>query len=69
MCNQIVCRDCTYETPGELANLVGGPSGLVWGDHEGDMDWCLCVINVPETLNRAGLKWVQHHPSEFIVEA
>lgn len=69
MCNRVLCDERSYATPGELSDLVGGPQGLVWLEHSGEMDWCLCALDLPKTLNRAGLKWKHSRDlSIFLVE-
>ncbi len=57
MCTHVFCGETTCATPRQLADFIGGPEELVWLGHENEMDWCLCVIDVPETLNRAGFRW------------
>lgn len=56
MCTHVFCGQMACATPRQLADFIGGPQELVWLAHENEMDWSLCVIDVPETLNRAGLK-------------
>lgn len=69
MCDTVTYRDCTYETPRALSSLIGAPEDLVWRDRKGDLDWCLCVIDVPLSLNRARLKWKHVLSSNtFIIE-
>lgn len=69
MCNHVFCGERIYVTPGQLSDLVGGPRGLVWLGHAGEMDWCLCAIDLPTTLNRAKLSWKQDtDASTFTVE-
>lgn len=69
MCNHVLCVERSYATPRELSDLVGGPQGLVWLEHSGEMDWCLCALDLPKALNRAGLKWKQARDAElFVVE-
>jgi hypothetical protein len=69
MCNQVLCGDALCTTPRQVAVLVGGPDGLIWDDHQGEMDWCLCVIDLPKTLDRARLRWKQGSDSQtFVVE-
>jgi hypothetical protein len=69
MCNHVFCGDATLATPRQLASLVAGPAGLVWREHRWEMDWCLCAIDVPRTLDRAGLRWqLGATPETFIVE-
>jgi len=69
MCNQVLYGDTVCATPRQLALLVGGVERLIWLEHQGDLDWCLCVIDLPKTLNRAKLKWKQgSDPESFVVE-
>lgn len=69
MCNQVLYGDIICTTPRQVAPLAGGPDGLVWLDHQGEMDWCLCVIDLPKTLNRSKLRWRQDSdPEIFVVE-
>ena len=69
ICNEVVCGNLTYATPRQLASLLGGPWRLIWRDREGDMDWCLCVVDLSQTLDRAGLKWKQQRdPKIYFVE-
>lgn len=69
MCNQVLYGDLVCSTPRQLGPLVGGAERLVWTDHQGEMDWCLCVIDLPKTLIRAKLRWKQEaDPMIFTVE-
>ena len=69
MCNQLLHDGALCTTPRQVAVLVGGADGLIWNDHEGEMDWCLCVIDLPRTLDRAKLRWKQgSNPQTFVVE-
>lgn len=56
-CTHVFYLETACATPRQLADLIGGARKLVWLAHEDEMDWCLCVIDVPETLSRAGLRW------------
>lgn len=68
-CTHVFCAQTTCATPRQLADFIGGAQELVWLAHENEMDWCLCVIDVPETLSRAGLKWKRdRNPMIFRVE-
>lgn len=79
MCNSVIANGREYETPGQLASLVGGEDKLVWqstnpftrwpeGKDWRDLDLCLCGINLRETLTRAGLRW-RHgvDPMEYFI--
>jgi hypothetical protein len=69
MCPQVFWKGQSYATPRELMSLLGTAEDLVWTEHKDDMDWCLCVVDVPASLERAGLAWRSGtHPSEIIVE-
>jgi hypothetical protein len=69
MCDQVLYGDTVCTTPRQVATLVGGPDGLIWFDHQGEMDWCLCVIDLPKTLDQANLRWKQDiNPEIFTVE-
>lgn len=69
ICSTVTDQDCTYETPRALGSLIGAPEDLAWRDRKDDLDWCLCVIDVPLSLNRAGLKWKHARSSNtFIIE-
>lgn len=66
MCNSVVDGETIYETPRELATLVG-MDGLVWRDKNPfvnwsvgkdwhDLDLCLCGVDISASLGRVGLK-------------
>jgi hypothetical protein len=68
MCNSVHLRGREYQTPAELAGLVGGVEKLVWhtanpfrpwpeGKDWREMDGCLCPIDLEATLQQAGFKW------------
>ena len=68
MCNSVHHKGRWYNTPAELAELVGGADRLVWqetnpfirwpaGKDWHVMDECLCPINLEATFRRAGLTW------------
>ncbi|MCP2138306.1 hypothetical protein J2S28_005430 [Rhizobium sp. SLBN-94] len=42
-------------TPRQLASVLGNEDALVWNRHEGHMDWCLCAINIAESLRGSGM--------------
>jgi hypothetical protein len=69
MCNDILFKGTVISTPRQLARLVGGSEMLVWLEQEGEMDWCLCVVDLPATLERARLRWrLDRDSATFIVE-
>jgi len=66
VCNSVVDGGTIYETPRELAALVG-VDGLVWRDKSPfvnlpvgkdwhDLDLCLCGIDISASLARVGLR-------------
>ncbi len=68
MCNSVIAGGREFNTPRELASLVGGEENLVWkgfnpfarwseGKDWRDLDLCLCGIDLPATLERAALSW------------
>lgn len=68
MCNSVICDGVEYNTPRELATLVGGEEKLIWQDQnpfrpppkDGDwkkLDLCLCPIDLVATLEKAGLTY------------
>lgn len=69
MCGTVIHRGHIYETPRALGSIVGCSANLVWRERKDDLDWCLCVIDVPLSLNRARLKWKHVEASQtFIIE-
>jgi len=69
MCIHVSCGGRTYATPRQLSELIGGPQGLVWLEHAGEMDWFLCTIDISKTLDLAGLTWTQSRAHKtFVVE-
>lgn len=69
MCTQVQIDGMLCSTPRQLAALIGAERLLEWLDHHGEMDWCLCVIDVPKTLERSALKWAREGVLEtFVVE-
>ncbi|TPJ57993.1 hypothetical protein [Mesorhizobium sp. B2-7-1] len=74
MCTQVQIDGILCSTPRQLAarlrpERLGAERLLEWVDHHGEMDWCLCVIDVPRTLERSALKWARQGASEmFVVE-
>ncbi|RVK55594.1 hypothetical protein CN090_20040 [Sinorhizobium meliloti] len=79
MCNSVICNGRYYNTPRELADLLGGEDTLVWqstnpflkwpeGEDWHVLDLCLCPIDMKATLDRAGLVWEQgRDPMEYFV--
>ena len=59
MCSHVLDGENTYTTPRELARLTGGPDSLRWLQHDHEMDWCLCIVDLPATLSHARLKWTR----------
>ena len=58
MCNAVQYQGHWYQTPSELAGLVGGADRLVWEEgRPQDMDNCLCPIDLEATLTAAGFSW------------
>jgi hypothetical protein len=66
VCNSVLDGGTIYETPRELARLVG-MDGLVWreknpfakwpaGKDWHDLDLCLCGIDIPASLSQVGLR-------------
>ncbi|RTM02236.1 MAG: hypothetical protein EKK31_20405 [Hyphomicrobiales bacterium] len=69
MCTQVEIDGIVCSTPRQLAARLGAEGPLEWVDRRGEMDWCLCVIDVPRTLERSALKWTRKGESEtFVVE-
>lgn len=59
MCTQVRIRNHLCSTPRQLADCLGGEDSLQWLECRQQMDWCLCVIDVPATLDRYGVKYTQ----------
>jgi hypothetical protein len=58
MCNSVRYRGREYQTPAQLAELVGGADQIVWtnaGPY--DVNNCLCPVDLETTLGRAGFTW------------
>ncbi len=80
MCNAVRHSGRWYNTPAELAQLVGGADRIVWQDTNpfvswpADQDWhrmdlCLCPVNLEATLKNAGLTWTRGvDPMEWFAE-
>ena len=55
MCVAVNYDDRWYQTPVELASLIGGMSRLKWcGDVVRSSDPCLCSVDIARTLSQAG---------------
>ncbi len=80
MCNSVLAHGREYQTPRQLAELVGGDDKLIWqsrnpftpwpkGKDWHDLDLCLCGIDLPSTLRRAGLPWHrgEDDPMEYFI--
>ncbi|RWL81965.1 MAG: hypothetical protein EOR67_28110 [Mesorhizobium sp.] len=72
MCTQVRIDGILCSTPRQLAAQLsqeglGAERLLEWVDRHGEMDWCLCVIDVPKTLERSALKWTRKDESEMFV--
>ena len=79
MCNSVHFCGREYNSPAELAILVGGAEKLVWQTQNPfvgwppDKDWhamdlCLCPINLEATLSNAGFRWTRGaDPFEWFV--
>ena len=49
-----------YQSPAELATLIGGEENLVWsGLQLHDIKGCLCSVDLEATLERAGFGWIR----------
>ncbi|PYF01814.1 hypothetical protein BJ122_11737 [Rhodopseudomonas faecalis] len=58
MCNSVRYAGREYQSPRELAQLVGGVDHLVWLDNRpGEMNSCLCPVDLEATLGHAGFRW------------
>ncbi len=79
MCNSVLYKDRIYNTPRELAELVGGEAGLIWqtrnpfvglpkGKDWHDLDLCLCPIDLEATLLGVGFRWTRGvDPMEYFL--
>lgn len=73
MCNSVIFEKREYRTPKELTALIGGEDALVWVQPlvppDAVQQPCLCGVDLPQTLKRAGLRW-RHgaDPMEFFAE-
>ena len=70
MCNSVEYEDRRYDTPEELAELLGGADKLVWqrtnpfvkwpeGEDWRRTDLCLCPVDLAATLTNAGFVWTK----------
>ena len=58
MCNSIRYLGREYQTPAQLAELVGGMDQIVWADDQPhDINNCLCPVDLESTLAQAGFTW------------
>jgi hypothetical protein len=58
MCNSVRYQDREYQTPTQLAELVGGEVHIAWlAGRPHDMSGCLCPVDLEETLQQAGFHW------------
>jgi hypothetical protein len=79
MCDSVHLYGREYQTPAELAGLIGGTEKLVWqttnsfvlwpeGKTGPLMDGCLCPVDLAATLNRAGFEWkIAPDPMEWVI--
>ncbi|RWB69897.1 hypothetical protein [Mesorhizobium sp.] len=69
MCKQVRSGAKIYSTPRQLAGFLDGSRGIEWLDCQGEMDWCLCVVDVPRSLERASIKWTWESKTQtYLVE-
>jgi hypothetical protein len=70
MCNAVRFKDRWYNTPAELATIIGGPENIIWLDYNPfrpwpedknwkAMDLCLCPVDLAATLTKAGYAWTR----------
>lgn len=70
MCNSVIFDGVEYNTPRNLAVLLGGEEKLIWqarnpfqpwpdGKEWKDLDLCLCPIDLAATLENAGLSYIR----------
>jgi hypothetical protein len=60
MCNSVFYQGREYQTPNQLAELVGGKAHIMWlDDQPHDMNSCLCSVDLEATLKRAGFDWTR----------
>jgi hypothetical protein len=58
VCNSVRYIGREYQSPAQLAELIGGEDHLVWsGFQTHDMNGCLCSVDLEATLKRAGFDW------------
>lgn len=58
-CPRVIVEGIAVTTPRELVPFLGDPSSLIWNDMENEMDWCLCVVDLVASFERAEVKWTQ----------
>lgn len=80
MCNSVLYHGKAFNTPRELATLIGGEDRLVWSDKNPfvnwpvekdwhDLDLCLCPVDLEATLKGAGFHWTRGaDPMEWFAE-
>jgi hypothetical protein len=70
MCNSLQYQGRWYQTPSELAEVIGGADRLVWqAGGPQDMDSCLCPVDLEATLTNAGFRWSRGvDPMEWFAE-
>jgi hypothetical protein len=60
VCNSVRYLGREYQSPAELATLIGGEENLVWsGLQPRDVKGCLCSVDLEATLERAGFGWTR----------
>jgi hypothetical protein len=58
MCNSVRYLDRDYQSPAQLAELVGGEDNIAWLDNcPRDMNGCLCSVDLEATLRQADFRW------------
>lgn len=79
MCNSVIAHGLSYDTPRQLAKLLGGEDKLIWqsqnpfvrwpeGKDWHELDLCLCPIDLTATLEKAGLNYRRgDDPMEWFV--
>jgi hypothetical protein len=59
VCNSVSYLGCEYQSPAELATLIG-EKNLVWADLQShDVKGCLCSVDLEASLKRAGFGWTR----------
>ena len=80
MCASVRYKDRRYNSPVDLAELVGGAGSIIWrtenpfrGAWPASRNWrvmdlCLCPVDLEKTLMKAGLEWTRaNNPFEWLV--